>query len=164
MHEPRNTGAVVTLGPTNPVVDQLGRPVHDLRISVMDRCNFRCPYCMPKSTFDDKYRFLRAQERLSFEEITRLARVAARLGVRKVRLTGGEPLLRSGLPDLVAELSGIEGIDDLALTTNGVLLAQHAAELKGNGLHRVTVSLDALDEAVFADMSGGFGGLAQVLE
>ncbi len=164
MHESRNAGAVVTLGPTNPVVDQLGRPVHDLRISVMDRCNFRCPYCMPKSTFDDKYRFLRAQERLSFEEITRLARVAARLGVRKVRLTGGEPLLRSGLPDLVAELSGIEGIDDLALTTNGVLLAQHAAELKGNGLHRVTVSLDALDEAVFADMSGGFGGLAQVLE
>ena len=84
--------------------------------------------------------------------------------MRKLRLTGGEPLLRSGLPDLVAELSGIEGIDDLALTTNGVLLAQHAAELKGNGLHRVTVSLDALDEAVFADMSGGFGGLAQVLE
>lgn len=164
MHEPRDTGAVVNLGPKNPVVDQLGRPVHDLRISVMDRCNFRCPYCMPKSTFDDKYRFLRAQERLSFEEITRLARVAARLGVRKLRLTGGEPLLRGGLPDLVAELSGIEGIDDLALTTNGVLLAQHAAELKGNGLHRVTVSLDALDEAVFADMSGGFGGLAQVLE
>ncbi len=164
MHESRDTGAVVNLGPMNPVVDQLGRPVHDLRISVMDRCNFRCPYCMPKSTFDDKYRFLRAQERLSFEEITRLARIAARLGVRKLRLTGGEPLLRGGLPDLVAELSGIEGIDDLALTTNGVLLAQHAAELKGNGLHRVTVSLDALDEAVFADMSGGFGGLAQVLE
>jgi cyclic pyranopterin phosphate synthase len=130
----------------------------------MDRCNFRCPYCMPKSTFDDKYRFLRTQERLTFDEITRLARIAARLGVRKLRLTGGEPLLRSGLPDLVAELSGIDGIDDLALTTNGVLLAQHAAELKGNGLHRVTVSLDALDEAVFAAMSGGFGGLAQVLE
>ncbi len=148
----------------NPVVDRLGRPVHDLRISVMDRCNFRCPYCMPQSTFDEKYRFLRAQERLSFEEIVRLARVAARLGVRKVRLTGGEPLLRNGLPDLVAELSGIEGIDDLALTTNGVLLAQHAAELKGNGLHRVTVSLDSLDEAVFTQMSGGFGGLSQVLE
>ena len=156
--------AVVKLGEVSPVVDRLGRPVHDLRISVMDRCNFRCPYCMPKSTFDDKYRFLRAQERLSFEEITRLARLAARLGVRKLRLTGGEPLLRSGLPDLVAELSGIEGIEDLALTTNGVLLAQHAAELKGNGLHRVTVSLDSLDEAVFAAMSGGFGGLAQVLE
>ncbi len=164
MPDTRNSAGVVALGPLNPVVDRLGRPVHDLRISVMDRCNFRCPYCMPQSTFDEKYRFLRAQERLSFEEIVRLARVAARLGVRKVRLTGGEPLLRNGLPDLVAELSGIEGIEDLALTTNGVLLAQHAAELKGNGLHRVTVSLDSLDEAVFTKMSGGFGGLPQVLE
>jgi len=164
MPDPRSSTDVVALGPLNPVVDRLGRPVHDLRISVMDRCNFRCPYCMPQSTFDEKYRFLRAQERLSFEEIVRLARVAARLGVRKVRLTGGEPLLRNGLPDLVAELSGIAGIDDLALTTNGVLLAQHAAELKGNGLHRVTVSLDSLDEAVFTQMSGGFGGLPQVLE
>jgi cyclic pyranopterin phosphate synthase len=164
MPDPRSAAGVVALGPLNPVVDRLGRPVHDLRISVMDRCNFRCPYCMPQSTFDEKYRFLRAQERLSFEEIVRLARVAARLGVRKVRLTGGEPLLRNGLPDLVAELSGIEGIEDLALTTNGVLLAQHAAELKGNGLHRVTVSLDSLDEAVFTQMSGGFGGLPQVLE
>ena len=164
MADPRNSTGIVALGQLNPVVDRLGRPVHDLRISVMDRCNFRCPYCMPQSTFDEKYRFLRAQERLSFEEIVRLARVAARLGVRKVRLTGGEPLLRNGLPDLVAELSGIDGIEDLALTTNGVLLAQHAAELKGNGLHRVTVSLDSLDEAVFTKMSGGFGGLPQVLE
>ena len=164
MADPSNSTGIVALGQLNPVVDRLGRPVHDLRISVMDRCNFRCPYCMPQSTFDEKYRFLRAQERLSFEEIVRLARVAARLGVRKVRLTGGEPLLRNGLPDLVAELSGIDGIEDLALTTNGVLLAQHAAELKGNGLHRVTVSLDSLDEAVFTKMSGGFGGLPQVLE
>jgi len=164
MADPRSSTGLVALGPLHPVVDKLGRPVHDLRISVMDRCNFRCPYCMPQSTFDEKYRFLRAQERLSFEEIVRLARVAARLGVRKVRLTGGEPLLRNGLPDLVAELSGIDGIEDLALTTNGVLLAQHAAELKGNGLHRVTVSLDSLDEAVFTKMSGGFGGLPQVLE
>jgi cyclic pyranopterin phosphate synthase len=143
--------------------DQLGRPIHDLRISVMDRCNFRCPYCMPQSTFHDTYRFLRSAERLTFEEIARLARLATGLGVKKVRLTGGEPLLRSGLPDLVAELSTIEGIADLALTTNGVLLAQHAAELKGNGLHRVTVSLDSLDESVFTAMSGGFGGLAEVL-
>ena len=164
MADPRSSTGIVALGPLHAVVDKLGRPVHDLRISVMDRCNFRCPYCMPQSTFDEKYRFLRAQERLSFEEIVRLARVAARLGVRKVRLTGGEPLLRNGLPDLVAELSGIDGIEDLALTTNGVLLAQHAAELKGNGLHRVTVSLDSLDEAVFTKMSGGFGGLPQVLE
>jgi len=164
MSAPRNLADVVPLGQASAVVDRLGRPVHDLRVSVMDRCNFRCPYCMPQSTFDDKYRFLRAQERLTFEEISRLVRLAARLGVRKVRLTGGEPLLRGGLPDLVADLSAIEGVDDLALTTNGVLLAQHAAELKGNGLHRVTVSLDSLDDAVFASMSGGFGGLPQVLE
>jgi cyclic pyranopterin phosphate synthase len=164
MHEPRDTRAIVNLGPLNPVVDQLGRPVHDLRISVMDRCNFRCPYCMPKETFHDRYRFLRATERLGFEEIVRIARAGIALGVRKLRLTGGEPLLRADLSDLVAELSILEGIEDLALTTNGVLLAQHAAELKGNGLHRVTVSLDTLDAHVFSSMSGGFGGVEQVLE
>jgi cyclic pyranopterin phosphate synthase len=146
------------------VRDRLDRPMRDLRISVMDRCNFRCPYCMPKDTFHDRYRFLRSAERLTFEEISRVARVAVGLGVRKLRLTGGEPLLRTGLPDLVAELSAIEGVEDLALTTNGVLLAQHASELKAAGLQRVTVSLDSLDEAVFARMSGGFGGLPQVLE
>jgi cyclic pyranopterin phosphate synthase len=138
--------------------------MRDLRISVMDRCNFRCPYCMPRDKFHERYKFLKASERLSFEEITRIARLAVPLGVRKLRLTGGEPLLRSGIAELVGELSTIEGIEDIALTTNGVLLAQHAAELKGNGLHRVTVSLDTLDEAVFEHMSGGFGGLNQVLE
>ncbi len=146
------------------VRDRLDRPMRDLRISVMDRCNFRCPYCMPKETFHERYRFLRSAERLTFEEISRLARLAVGLGVRKLRLTGGEPLLRTGLADLVAELSAIEGVEDLALTTNGVLLAQHASELKAAGLQRVTVSLDSLDETVFARMSGGFGGLAQVLE
>jgi len=146
------------------VRDRLGRPMHDLRISVMDRCNFRCPYCMPKDTFHDRYRFLRSSERLTFEEIARVARLSVGLGVRKLRLTGGEPLLRTGLADLVGELSAIEGIEDLALTTNGVLLSNHAAELKANGLQRVTVSLDSLDEQVFEHMSGGFGGLAQVLE
>jgi GTP 3',8-cyclase len=155
---------VVTSVPGPALRDRLGRPIHDLRISVMDRCNFRCPYCMPQSTFHDKYRFLKSAERLAFDEIVRLARLVAGLGVKKVRLTGGEPLLRVGLPDLVAELSTIDGIDDLALTTNGVLLAQHAAELKGNGLHRVTVSLDSLDDKVFTEMSGGYGGLAQVLQ
>jgi molybdenum cofactor biosynthesis protein A, bacterial len=144
--------------------DRLGRPIHDLRISVMDRCNFRCPYCMPKATFHEEYRFLKSAERLTFAEITRLARLAATLGVRKVRLTGGEPLLRNGLPELISELSTIDGIEDIALTTNGILLAQHASELAGNGLRRVTVSLDSLDEAVFTEMSGGFGGLQQVLE
>ena len=146
------------------VRDRLGRRMHDLRISVMDRCNFRCPYCLPKETFHDRYRFLRAAERLSFEEIARIARAGIALGVRKLRLTGGEPLLRADLSDLVAELSILDGIEDLALTTNGVLLAQHAAELKGNGLHRVTVSLDTLDPDVFSSMSGGFGGVEQVLE
>ncbi|MFO1394886.1 MAG: GTP 3',8-cyclase MoaA [Steroidobacteraceae bacterium] len=145
------------------LVDRLGRPMRDLRISVMDRCNFRCPYCMPRETFHDRYRYLRAAERLDFGEILRVARLATGLGVRKIRITGGEPLLRAGLAELVAELSTLDGIEDLALTTNGVLLAQHASELKGNGLHRVTVSLDSLDPEVFAAMSGGFRGLDAVL-
>jgi cyclic pyranopterin phosphate synthase len=130
----------------------------------MDRCNFRCPYCMPRETFHDNYRFLRSAERLSFDEIVRLTRLFVGLGVRKVRLTGGEPLLRSNLSDLVGELSTIEGVQDLALTTNGVLLAQHAAELAANGLKRVTVSLDTLDPGTFRRMSGGFDGLERVLE
>jgi GTP 3',8-cyclase len=144
--------------------DRLGRPMHDLRISVMDRCNFRCPYCMPKETFHDRYRFLRTSERLGFNEIVRVARAAVALGVRKLRLTGGEPLLRPRLAELVGELSMIDDVEDIALTTNGVLLAQHASELKANGLGRVTVSLDSLDPGVFARMSGGFGGLDDVLE
>jgi cyclic pyranopterin phosphate synthase len=144
--------------------DALGRPLRDLRISVMDRCNFRCPYCMPQSTFHDGYRFLASAERLSFEEIVRLARLGVRLGVRKLRLTGGEPLLRPNLPDLIGDLSGLAGIEDIALTTNGILLAKYATELKAAGLHRVTVSLDSLDPAVFARLSGGFGGVEQVLD
>jgi len=149
-------------GPQNPI-DRLGRPLHDLRISVMDRCNFRCPYCMPKEQFHEHYRFLKSQERLSFEEIVRLSRLFASLGVQKLRLTGGEPLLRANLADLVGDLSDIPGIDDIALTTNGVLLAQHAVDLQANGLKRVTVSLDTLDKEVFAHMSGGFAALDQVL-
>ena len=149
-------------GPQNPL-DRLGRPLHDLRISVMDRCNFRCPYCMPKEEFHEHYRFLKSQERLAFGEIVRLARLFASLGVRKLRLTGGEPLLRTNLADLVGDLTDIPGIDDIALTTNGVLLGQHAVDLHANGLRRVTVSLDTLDKDVFAQMSGGFGALDQVL-
>jgi cyclic pyranopterin phosphate synthase len=148
--------------PRKPV-DRLGRPLHDLRISVMDRCNFRCPYCMPKEQFHDSYQFLKSQERLGFEEIVRLSRLFASLGVRKLRLTGGEPLLRANLADLVGDLTGIPGIDDIALTTNGVLLGQHAVDLQAHGLKRVTVSLDTLDKEVFARMSGGFGALDQVL-
>ena len=144
--------------------DTLDRPLHDLRISVMDRCNFRCPYCMPRETFHEHYRFLKSTERLSFEEITRLTRLFVQLGVKKVRLTGGEPLLRSNISELVGELTALEGVQDVALTTNGVLLAQHAAELKANGLHRITVSLDTLDPEIFKQMSGGFAERDRVLE
>jgi GTP 3',8-cyclase len=144
--------------------DELNRPMHDLRISVMDRCNFRCPYCMPAEEYHRHYRFLHSDERLSVEEIVRIARVFVRLGVRKLRLTGGEPLLRTDLPELIAELADLDGVEDIALTTNGVLLAQQAATLAAAGLDRVTVSLDSLDERVFASMSGGRGGLARVLD
>jgi cyclic pyranopterin phosphate synthase len=144
--------------------DTLGRPLHDLRISVMDRCNFRCPYCMPRETFHEHYRFLKSNERLSFEEISRLTRLFVAIGVKKVRLTGGEPLLRSNLSELVGELTAIEGVEDVALTTNGVLLAQHAAQLKANGLDRITVSLDTLDPDLFQRMSGGFAERDRVLE
>lgn len=129
----------------------------------MDRCNFRCPYCMPKETFHDGYRFLRSSERLDFDEIMRLARIATRLGVRKIRLTGGEPLLRPNLTDLIGDLSSLAGIDDVALTTNGALLAKYATELRAAGLKRVTVSLDSLDPAVFRHMNGGLGDVNDVL-
>ena len=144
--------------------DTRGRAMRDLRISVMDRCNFRCPYCMPQHTFHEGYRFLKSTERLGFDEIVRLARLAATLGVRKLRITGGEPLLRPNLTDLVGDLSTLPGIEDVALTTNGMLLAKYATELKAAGLTRITVSLDSLDPVVFAKMSGGFGGVAEVLE
>ena len=144
--------------------DRLQRPLKDLRISVMDRCNFRCPYCMPVDKYHQDFEFLKSSERLSFEEILRLAHIFAALGVRKLRITGGEPLLRPNIAELVGDLSRVPGIDDIALTTNGILLAQHAAALKAAGLSRVTVSLDSLDDAVFLQMSGGRGSKAQVLE
>jgi cyclic pyranopterin phosphate synthase len=140
------------------------RPMRDLRISVMDRCNFRCPYCMPAETFHEGYRFLKSAERLSFEETIRLARLFVQLGVRKIRITGGEPLLRANLADLVGDLSSIPGVEDVALTTNGILLARHAAELKAAGLDRVTVSLDSLDPAIFRRLSGGYGSVEDVLD
>jgi GTP 3',8-cyclase len=143
--------------------DRLDRPLRDLRISVMDRCNFRCPYCMPREQFHESYRFLKSSQRLSFEEILRLARLFVAQGVRKIRLTGGEPLLRANLADLIGDLTSIAGVDDVALTTNGILLERHAAELKAAGLNRITVSLDSLDPEVFARMSGGFGGVNEVL-
>ncbi|MEJ2138317.1 MAG: GTP 3',8-cyclase MoaA [Gammaproteobacteria bacterium] len=144
--------------------DRLGRPLRDLRISVMDRCNFRCPYCMPEDKYHKDFQFLNSDERLSFDEIVRTARIFAGFGVHKLRITGGEPLLRANLPELIADLSAIAGIDDIALTTNGILLAQHAAALKAAGLDRVTVSLDSLDNEVFRRMSGDRGSVERVLE
>ena len=158
------TASVHPIHDARTPIDKLGRPLHDLRISVMDRCNFRCPYCMPKEHFHENYRFLKTQERLSFEEIVRLARLFAQLGVRKIRLTGGEPLLRANLADLVGDLTSIPAIEDIALTTNGVLLARHAVELRANGLKRVTVSLDTLDPEIFLTMNGGHGSVTQVLD
>jgi len=159
-----NPEVIVPLRPRATPRDGFARPMRDLRISVMDRCNFRCPYCMPRETYHERYRFLGSRERLSFEEIVRLARLFAQLGVRKLRLTGGEPLLRANLPDLIGDLSDVPGIEDIALTTNGVLLARYASELKAAGLQRITVSLDSLAAEVFARMSGGFGGVDEVLD
>ncbi|MFD1927441.1 GTP 3',8-cyclase MoaA [Sporosarcina siberiensis] len=136
------------------IIDKLGRPIRDLRISVTDRCNFRCTYCMPKEVFGDDYAFLPKSELLSFEEIERLAKLFASLGVKKLRLTGGEPLMRRGLPDLVKKLIVIDGIEDIGLTTNGVLLRQAAQPLYDAGLRRLNMSLDALDPEIFGVLNG----------
>jgi cyclic pyranopterin phosphate synthase len=143
----------VTDLPLASPVDLRGRPLRDLRVSVTDRCNLRCRYCMPREVFGADFPFLERDELLSFEELERLVGVFVGLGVRKVRLTGGEPLLRRDLPDLIARLTRIDGLDDLALTSNGVLLARMAGELAEAGLRRVTVSLDALDDATFRAVS-----------
>ncbi len=144
--------------------DRLGRRLHDLRISVTDRCNFRCPYCMPAEIYGEKYEFLRRAELLRFEEIERLARIFVELGVEKIRITGGEPLLRHELPRLIERLAALPGVRDLTLTTNGWLLARYAAELARAGLQRVTVSLDSHDDATFGRMNGRGFGTARVLE
>ena len=143
--------------------DTLGRPLRDLRISVIDRCNFRCPYCMPEDQFADDAVFLSKNERLRFEEIERIARAFVASGVRKLRLTGGEPLLRRELPQLVGMLRRIPQVEDIALTTNGVLLPRLAAALREAGLMRLTVSLDTLDEPTFRKLSGGRGEVSEVL-
>ncbi|MCH8114306.1 MAG: GTP 3',8-cyclase MoaA [Chloroflexi bacterium] len=150
--------------PVREIADKFGRPVRDLRISVTDRCNFRCPYCMPAEIFGEKYEFLPRPHILTFEEIERLARLFVAAGVSKIRVTGGEPLVRADLPELISKLSAIDGVDDLTLTTNGYLLAQHAAALKDAGLNRLTISLDSLDEEVFKKMSGRPQGPAKTLE
>jgi cyclic pyranopterin phosphate synthase len=144
--------------------DALDRPLHDLRISLLDRCNFRCPYCMPETEFHDDYQFLTRSQRLTHDEILKVARVATGLGVSKLRLTGGEPLLDKKLPALVAGLADLPGVEDLALTTNAMLLAPIAQELVDAGLQRVTISLDSIDDEVFRSMSGGRGDLGQVMQ
>ena len=144
--------------------DALARPLRDLRISVTDRCNFRCPYCMPEDQYAQDYEFLSKDQRLRFEEIERLARAFVALGVRKLRLTGGEPLLRRDLPLLVEQLARIPGVEDIAMTTNAVLLPKFAQALRDAGLHRLTVSLDTLDAQTFRQMSGGRGEVAEVLD
>ena len=142
-----------TPAPTPRLTDRLGRPIEDLRVSLTDRCNLRCRYCMPREVFGPDHAFLDRDELLRFEELTRLLRVFATLGVTKVRLTGGEPLLRRDLPDLVSMLADVPGLEDLALTTNGVLLPRFARSLADAGLRRITISLDALDDATFRAMA-----------
>jgi GTP 3',8-cyclase len=146
-----------------PVLDRLNRPLLDLRISVIDACNFRCTYCMPAEVFGASHAFLREDQLLSFDEIERVARLFVGLGVRKIKLTGGEPLLRPWLPDLVHRLAGIEGLGDLALITNGLLLAGLAGPLRKAGLARATVSLDSLRDDCFGAMNGRGYRVAQVL-
>ncbi|MEA2026901.1 MAG: GTP 3',8-cyclase MoaA [Chloroflexota bacterium] len=153
------------VSPPDPVAsDARGRPLRDLRISVTDRCNFRCTYCMPRDVYGTAFRFLPHADLLTFEEVTRLAGVAISLGVAKVRLTGGEPLLRRDVEHLVGMLADLDGLRDLTLTTNGSLLATKAADLAAAGLNRVTVSLDSLDDAVFARLSDVDFPVARVLE
>ncbi len=144
-----------------PILDKSNRPIHDLRISVIDRCNFRCTYCMPDE-HEHSYKFLNQNEWLSFKEIIRLTQIFISLGVKKVRLTGGEPLLRPNLHELIKELSHLKDLEDLALTTNGSLLEKYAPALKEAGLKRLTVSLDSLDARTFKAMNGK-GALHQVL-
>jgi GTP 3',8-cyclase len=145
------------------ILDSRSRPLRDLRISVTDRCNFRCTYCMPREIFGRDYAFLPRAELLTFEEITRVARAFANEGVSKIRLTGGEPLLRRDLDHLVAMLANVDGISDIALTTNGSALAAKAQALKDAGLNRVTVSLDALDDDTFTAMNDVGFPVARVL-
>lgn len=146
------------------LTDTFGRHLRDLRISVIDRCNFRCDYCMPLETYGEDYSFLNPDHYLSFEEIARLTRLFARRGVEKIRITGGEPLLRPNLQELISKIAQVEGIQDIALTTNGYLLADQAETLAEAGLRRVTVSLDALDPELFRKMNGVGKGPEPVLE
>jgi GTP 3',8-cyclase len=145
-----------------PPLDRRSRALTDLRISVIDRCNFRCPYCMPEDDYPRDHRFLSKAQRLRFEEIERLARLFAGLGVRKLRLTGGEPLLRRELPELVRQLARIDGIDDIAMTTNGSLLPASVQDLRDAGLQRITLSVDTLDADAYRALSGNRGDVSEL--
>ena len=146
------------------ITDLFGRPLRDLRISVTDRCNFRCTYCMPAEVFGESYQFLPKDEILSFEEIERLARIFVSMGVTKLRITGGEPLLRTDLPSLISMLADIDPSVDLTLTTNAYLLPQQAQTLKDAGLQRITVSLDSIDDDIFKEMNGRGFPVQRVLD
>ena len=151
------------MAPTT-VNDTYNRPLRDVRVSVTDRCNFRCPYCMPAEIFGERYRFLPREELLTFEEIVRLVRIFVDLGAVKVRLTGGEPLVRKSIESLVEQLADVDGIEDLTMTTNAYLLPSMAQTLKDAGLQRVTISLDSLDDEVFRKMNGRNFGVDTVLK
>jgi len=146
------------------LTDKLNRPLRDLRISVTDRCNFRCTYCMPAEIFGERYQFLPKPQILTFEEITRLVRVIVRLGAVKLRITGGEPLVRKDIEQLIAMLAEVDGVDDMALTTNAYFLPEKVDALKAAGLQRITVSLDSLDDDVFQKMNGGRSSVEKVLQ
>lgn len=148
----------------NNITDKFNRPIKDLRISVMDTCNYRCPYCMPAEKFDDNYQFLTQQERLSFDEICHIVKIFAGFGVNKIRLTGGEPLLRKNLAELISRIKHIDGIKDIALTTNGQLLKKQLPNLIDAGLDRVNISLDTIDTNLYHEMSGYKGQLKTVLD
>lgn len=152
------------MGIRTPIKDHFGRMMKDLRISVIDQCNLRCTYCMPKEIFGDDYPFLPESELLDFDEIARLAKTFAQLGVNKIRLTGGEPLMRRNLHQLIEKLTRIDGINDIALTTNGIFLPRDAKKLKEAGLERVNISLDAIDDEVFQKINGRGVGTKPVLK
>ena len=146
-----------------PILDKFRRPLRDLRVSVTDRCNFRCPYCMPAEIYGERYQFLPRNDLLTFEEITRIVNITVGLGVKKVRITGGEPLVRQDVEKLVSMISRINGVEDLAMTTNAYLLSGMAQTLKDAGLHRITVSMDSVDDDVFQRMNGRGFGTAKVM-
>ena len=149
---------------TEAVTDKFGRPIRDLRISVTDRCNFRCSYCMPKEIFGDDFEFMHKDELLTFEEVERVARIYADLGVKKLRITGGEPLLRKDLHELIAMLDAIPGIEDIGMTTNGLLLKKHGQKLYDAGLKRLNISLDAIDDQLFGEINDRGIGTSRIVD